>query len=219
MEVIRVQEIGVIGRSITAIAAVEHAIRIHVLEACEARRGHLVTGNALNRLQRLQIKPEVVVVHHNQVGPVSAAHYLHPNPVHVALTICAGHCGAAVSGRVVADVAPKIPGCAIDAAYSSGAGRIRNEQLQTADLLPTARGSIGVDIRGEVVHEGPLGIGDAGLQEVDYSFFTQYVIPEAFYPLVLTVLFPVSSAYLIKQAVRLAEIFFCRRDTQIPRYM
>jgi len=46
-----------------------------------------------------------------------------------------------------------------------------------------------------------LSIHDAGLKQVDDRFFAQDVIVTAFYPLLLTVQFPVSSAYIIKQKV------------------
>ena len=68
MEVVGVEEVGVAGRTVAALPAVEDDVRRHELEVLEARLAQLVVGDALDRLQRAEVVEPRRVVHDDQVG-------------------------------------------------------------------------------------------------------------------------------------------------------
>lgn len=89
-------------------------------------------------------------------------------------------------------------------ADSSGGRSIRHQQLQSTNLLAAGGGAVGIAVVAEIVCESALGIADTRLKQVNHLFFAQSVTAKAFYPSLLTVHISVSSAYLIRNATRLA---------------
>jgi hypothetical protein len=135
MDEVRIQKVAVIGRCIATIAAVEYAIRIHVLQRGKPSRGHLVRGDSLDRLKTFQVEAKVVVIHYKQVGPVGTPYHLQPHTIHIALNQgCRGR-RTAIGGRIEAHIAPPRVGGSVDTAYGAAGGGVRNEELQPADLL------------------------------------------------------------------------------------
>lgn len=141
-------------------AAVEHHVRLHVLQRGESRLGHVrrrVLGlDALDCLERIQ----VILVHHvvgdDEVGIVPAPDQLDPERVHLLEDGARTQHRQPVGRRRPRLVLPERPHAAVNAAHRAAGWSSAHEELQAADGVGYA--AVAVDALGKAVHEGIFGI-------------------------------------------------------------
>lgn len=166
---------GVIAEALEA--TVEHHVRVHVLERLEPGLGHVrrrvLSLDALDSLERIQVILVGDVITDDQVREVPAADQLDPEGVHLLEDRARRKHSASVGRGRPGLVLPESPHAAVDAANHAACGRRGDEQLQTADRVGNA--AVAVDALGEAVHEGVFGIHDSALKEIDDRLFAHSV--------------------------------------------
>ena len=150
-------------------AVIDH-IGVHELQRHKTSHAAAILADALDRLQRFPIVPEIDVVGDEQVGAISLTSLPQPCAVHHGLHR-SGTRRQAVGRERLDLIFPEAPDGRIDTAGDAAVIDVGDKQLQTADLLAAIRRTIAIAIVRQIVLHRALGIGDPRFQQIDHFFF------------------------------------------------